>query len=229
MKGFRHRLLLGTCLLVAMVRAQEVQLGADVVSRYIWRGTDFGESMSVQPGLHLTVGALTVGTWASYAITASGAGANEHDLYVSVRLGAVSVGVTDYYFPAPGGPGFFNFDDNGEGAHYLEPFIQFNGPENMPFSLFAGFFAYNDPDRSIYLEGQLPFEINGVAMGLTVGVVTGESGFYNTGGVALVNLGLSAMREIPLTEAFRLPVFVRYILNPNPRVARSYLVFGFRL
>ncbi len=52
----RHSLLLGTFLLVAMVQAQEVQLGADVVSRYIWRGTDFGESMSVQPGLHLSVG-----------------------------------------------------------------------------------------------------------------------------------------------------------------------------
>lgn len=48
MKHLRHNLLLGTLLLATMVRAQEVQLGADVVSRYIWRGTDFGESMSVQ-------------------------------------------------------------------------------------------------------------------------------------------------------------------------------------
>lgn len=77
MKHLRHSLLLGTLLLATMVRAQEVQLGADVVSRYIWRGTDFGESMSVQPGLSLSVGALTVGTWASYAISAPGAGANE--------------------------------------------------------------------------------------------------------------------------------------------------------
>ncbi len=229
MKHLRHSLLLGTLLLAAMVRAQEVQLSAEVVSRYIWRGTDFGESMSVQPGLSLSVGALTVGTWASYAISAPGAGANEHDLYLILSFGAVSVGVTDYYFPAPGGPKFFDFDDNGEGAHYLEPFLQINGPETASFSLFAGFFAYNDPDNSIYLEGQFPFAVNGVEMGLTVGVVAGESGFYNTGGVALVNLGLSASRTIQITESFGLPVFVQYILNPNPRVERSYLVFGFSL
>jgi len=71
--------------------------------------------------------------------------------------------------------------------------------------------------------------VNGVEMGLTVGVVAGESGFYNTGDVALVNLGLSASRTIQITESFGLPVFVQYILNPNPRVERSYLVFGFSL
>ncbi len=229
MKHLRYRLLVGTLLLAFMVQAQEVQLGADVVSRYIWRGTDFGESMSVQPGLRLAMGALTVGTWASYAIAAPGAEANEHDLYLSLSFGAVSIGVTDYYFPAPGGAKFFDFDDNGEGAHYLEPFLQINGPKTAPFSLFAGFFAYNDPDHSIYLEGHFPFAVNGVEMGLTVGVVAGESGFYNTGGVALVNLGLSASRTIQITESFGLPIFVRYILNPNPRVERSYLVFGLSL
>lgn len=131
--------------------------------------------------------------------------------------------------PGAGRPKFFDFDDNGEGAHYLEPFLQISGPETAPFTLFAGFFAYNDPDNSIYLEGQFPFVVNGVEMGLTVGVVAGESGFYNTGSVALVNLGLSASRTIQITESFGLPVFVRYILNPNPRVERSYLVFGFSL
>ncbi len=170
-----------------------------------------------------------MGTWASYAITSVGASANEHDLYVSVSLGALSVGVTDYYFPAPGGAKFFNFDGGGKGAHYLEPFIQLNGPAHAPFILFVGLLAYNDPDHSIYLEGQFPFEVNGVAMEVTVGAVAGKSAFYNTGGTALVNLGLSATRVIPITETFSLPVFVRYILNPNPRVERSYLVFGLRL
>ncbi|SHK56049.1 TorF family putative porin [Rhodothermus profundi] len=229
MRRVHFCLLFKTLLLVSVVQAQEIHLGADVVSRYVWRGMDFGESMSVQPGLSLSVGALTVGTWASYALTASGAGANEHDLYLSLDLGALSVGVTDYYFPAPNGAKFFDFDDDGQGAHYLEPFIQIRGPETAPFTLHASIFAYNDPDNTIYLEGQYPFTVGDVEMRLTVGVVAGQSALYNTGDVTLVNLGLAASRTIQITEAFSLPVFVHYILNPNPRVERSYLVFGFSL
>ena len=36
--------------------AGQVSLGADVVSRYVWRGVDFGESMSVQPSLSFSAG-----------------------------------------------------------------------------------------------------------------------------------------------------------------------------
>lgn len=66
-------------------------------------------------------------------------------------------------------------------------------------------------------------------MGLTIGVVMGKSALYQTGHVALVHLGLLALRTLPIPESFGLPVFVRYMLNPNPRVERSYLVFGFKL
>jgi hypothetical protein len=222
-------LLLGGLLHIHAAQAQEVHLGADVVSRYVWRGLDFGESMSVQPGLRLTAGLLTIGTWASYAIATPGAYANEHDLYVSLNFGVLTVGVTDYHFPAPGGRKFFNFGNNGRGAHYLEPFVQLTGPASTPFTLFAGFFAYNDPDNSVYLEAQYPFTINGVDLTARVAAVGGKSGFYNTGAVALVTLGLSASRTIPITEQFALPLFVSYILNPNPRVERSYLVFGVTL
>ncbi|CAM3344615.1 hypothetical protein [Rhodothermus bifroesti] len=222
-------LLLGSLLHVHAAQAQEIHLGADVVSRYVWRGLDFGESMSVQPGLRLTTGPLTIGTWASYAIATPGAYANEHDLYLSLNFGALTIGVTDYHFPTPEGRKFFNFDNNGRGAHYLEPFVQLSGPAQAPFTLFAGLFAYNDPDYSVYLEAQYPFAVNGVQLTAKVAAVGGRSSFYNTGSAALVTLGLSASRTIPITEQFGLPVFVSYILNPNPRVERSYLVFGLTL
>lgn len=69
--------------------AQEVHagfdLGADVVSRYIWRGTDFGNSASVQPYVSFSAGPVEVGAWSSWAVTAPGA--NENDLYVSASFG----------------------------------------------------------------------------------------------------------------------------------------------
>src|SRR5690625_3783970 len=36
--------------------AQRFNVGADIVSRYVWRGTDFGESVSIQPTLSFSAG-----------------------------------------------------------------------------------------------------------------------------------------------------------------------------
>lgn len=206
--------------------AQSFSLGADFVSRYVWRGTDFGESASIQPGLSFTSGAFTIGSWANYSLAADGAGANEHDLFLSLSLGQFSLGVTDYYFPNSS-PDFFNFDGDAEGSHWIEPFVGFTGPESFPISLFAGVFVHNDPDNSVYLEAQYPFSLNGTSLTLTAGVVPMESAFYATEGFAVTNLGISASHEVQFTDRFSLPVSVSYILNPDAE--RSYLVFGISL
>mgnify|MGYP001369321447 CR=1 FL=1 len=38
----------------------------DIASRYVWRGTDFGNSPSIQPGITYTSGALTLGAWSAW-------------------------------------------------------------------------------------------------------------------------------------------------------------------
>jgi len=133
--------------------SQSVGIGADFVSRYVWRGLDFGESFSVQPSFSITTGRLELGAWGSYSISADGAGANENDLYLSYSIqsesgAGISFGVTDYYFPTPPveedhdghehgheeePPGFFHSE-----SHYLEPFVQLSGPTSFPASLFVG-------------------------------------------------------------------------------------------
>ncbi len=224
-------LLLGLPLAMApSLFGQSFSLGTDIVSRYIWRGTDFGESASFQPTLAFSAGGLEIGTWASYSISANGAGANEHDLWIGYTVdtgsaGAFSFGVTDYYFPSPDGSDFFDFSGDGEGSHWIEPYASYSGPASFPITLYGGIFAHNDPDHSVYLEASFPFKADGVALGLTAGVVTGESVLYGTDGFALVNLGLSATREITISEQFALPVSVAYILNPDQE--RSFLVIGF--
>ncbi|MFH1567617.1 MAG: hypothetical protein ABIL09_06405, partial [Gemmatimonadota bacterium] len=125
-------------------RAQ-VGLGADVVSRYVWRGTDFGDAVSVQPYLSYAAGPLAVGTWASYPIAAA-AGANEHDLYATWSVRGLSLTLTDYYFPQ--GARFLEFGD-GDGAHHLEASAAYGAG---PFSMMAGVFFWNDDDHSIYAE-----------------------------------------------------------------------------
>ena len=74
-----------------------VGFGADVVNRYVWRGTDFGNAVTVQPGMSISHGNIEVGAWSSWAI--SGGGANENDLYASFSSGPIGITLTDYYFP----------------------------------------------------------------------------------------------------------------------------------
>ena len=205
-----------TLAVASPVHGQTASLGADVVSRYVWRGTDFGESMSVQPALTLGFGGLEVGAWGSYAVAASGADANENDLWATYTVtttngASVSFGFTDYYFPAPGADGFFVTD-----AHMLELSLGVTGPESFPVSLFAGMMTRNDPDNSLYLEASMPVSgFEGVDLSLTAGMVAGESEFYGTEGAAFVNLGVSASKDLRITDSFSLPVSVSYILNAN--------------
>ncbi len=213
---------------VGAASGQSVSLGADVVSRYVWRGADFGESLSLQPALTFGLGGLEVGAWGSYSISASGADANENDLWATYTIEAssgvsFSFGVTDYYFPAPGADGFSYTD-----AHTLELSVAVTGPESFPVSIYGGMMARNDPDNSVYLEASLPVAAGGdVEVGLVAGIVAGASGFYGTDGAAVVNLGISASKALEITDSFAPPVSVSYILNPDQD--RAYLVFGMSL
>ena len=44
-------------------------LGADVVSSYVWRGTQFGSGAHIQPWVSLSTGDLEVGAWGSFPTT----------------------------------------------------------------------------------------------------------------------------------------------------------------
>ena len=233
-------LVLALVLSVPSVLAQpEVSLGADLVSRYVWRGLDFGQSAAVQPTIEVGVGGFSAGTWGSFGIT--DANANELDLYLSYAVGPVTVGVTDYHFPGVGlDPGtespsdYFNFDDGG-GGHTLEPFVSYQG-EAVPLSLTLATNVYNDPDYSTYLEAGYGFAVGGVDLGLAVGAVfaldsadgTQGSGYYATSNDAAITvLSLTAAKEVPITTEFALPMFGQYIVNPETE--RSFLLFGISL
>ncbi len=214
-------------LFVLPAAAQEFNLGADLMSRYVWRGTDFGDSFSIQPTLAFSQGGLEVGTWASYAVSPEAADVNEHDLWIGYGIetasGTFGFGVTDYYFPNAGIQ-FFDFSDNGEGAHWIEPYLSYTGPASFPVSLYAGYFVYNDPDNSLYLEASIPFKVDGVDLAFTTGASGGQSALYGTDKFGIVQVALAASKSVKLTEQFALPLSVSYIVNPY--MEKSYLVFG---
>lgn len=234
-RSIRSRLALPAAVLIASavlagpVSAQSASIGADIVSRYVWRGLDFGESMSVQPGITLGLGGLEFGAWGSYSIAASGAGANENDLWVTYTYEAssgasFSVGMTDYYFPGPRAAKFRDAE-----AHTQEVSVSASGTESFPVSVLAGIML--DDQNPVYFEASVPFTVGDVEVGLQAAAVSGESTFYQTEGFALVNLGITASKELVISDSFAPPVSVSYLVNPSDSESgnRAFLVFALSL
>lgn len=215
----------------AQSEAQDVSIGADVMSRYVWRGADFGNSPSIQPSLSFASGGFEIGTWGAYPISQSASSVEEHDLYIGYTAetessGAFSFGFTDYYFPT-GGAGFFDFEGDG-GGHWFEPNVGYSGPSSFPISLYGAMLVHNDPDNSVYLEAGYPvYEGDDTEVSLSVGGTPQESGFYGTDKAGILSMSLSASKGLKITDDFTLPLSASYIANPYHEV--TYLVFGFSL
>ncbi len=194
----------------------EVGLGADVVSRYIFRGQDFGNAATIQPSLSYSHGSLEIGAWSSWAIT--GGAANENDLYATYSNGPIAVTVTDYYFPTPvlrptdARPEFFNFDADG-GSHTLE----IMGTVDLEaVSVTGALNVHGDDDDSMYLEVALPLS-GEWSEGADVSVAVGAgNGVYTTDDkFGLVVLSVTASKD---------SYSASYILNPESEL--TFLVFG---
>jgi hypothetical protein len=126
-------------------------VGADLVSRYIWRGVNLGgSSPSIQPyvefGFGSTDHAFAVGAWGAYSVSGAQTG-QEADLYLSYTLKEMfSLTFTDYFFPdeTVARNKYFNYNmdwdkinsgDKAQTGHVVEAAISFNGTDKIPVSL----------------------------------------------------------------------------------------------
>ncbi len=214
-------------------------VSCDLMSRYVWRGTDFGNSPSIQPGIEYTKAGFVIGTWGAYAVNRTGL--QEVDLYLGYTYKElVSLTVTDYFFPNEDSTyDYFDYK-NATTGHVLEGTISFNGTNNLPISvLLATNFWGADAKRvnsdgsigkiqySTYAEIKYSFEYLDVFMGANLtnaDTNKDEVGYYGNN-VGIVNLGITATKNIPVTKRFSLPLTVSFITNPQAR--KIYLVAGF--
>ena len=186
--------------------------GADVVSSYVWRGTQFGSGAHIQPYMDLGTGNLTGGVWGSFPTSAKGGG-NELDLWVSYDFGLLALTVTNYTFPNEGGvyadgEGLFNGD-------YTELAAS---TSIMGVDLSAGYFTEVE---ALYVE--LGFSTGAVDIAFGYGDDQAD-GFYAGGGSGLVNMSFSGSKDIQISDNYALPVFGSFIINPEAETA--FLVFG---
>src|SRR5690554_2645582 len=182
------------------VSGQERNVGLDVYSSYVWRGTKFGSGPAFQPYLEMGVGNFSIGAWGSYS--ASTDESAEADIYASYEIGmgddaTVLLTVTDYYFPGT------NWLDGN--SHFIEPQIAigFGG-----FSVVSAFMMQRGAG-DLYVEA-------GYSAGAVDFFVGGGDGIYTDGGeFNLCNIGIGTSKEIMITDTFSIPVSGAAILNPS--------------
>ena len=186
--------------------------GADLVSSYVWRGSQFGSGAHIQPYMEIGSGNLTGGIWGSFPTSAKGGG-NELDLWLSYDFGPLALTVTNYTFPGEAGAyskgeGLFNGD-------YTEIAAS---TSIIGVDLSAGYFTEVE---ALYIE--LGTSIGAVDVALGYGDDQSDP-FYAAGGSGLVNISFSGSKDIQISDNSALPVFGSFIINPEAETA--FLVFG---
>ena len=180
----------------------QVSIGVDVYSRYVWRGTDFGNSATVQPSIEYAMAGFTVGAWSAWSPSGA-AGGNENDLYLGASLGPVDLTLTDYFFPEyQGTDSLFNMDKH---IFELSAGFEVSGLSSVVAMNLSG-----DDDNSLYLE--LTYGM------LTLGAGNGAYTVKDDPDFNIVNIGITASRDIYSAS---------FIINPEQET--SFLVFGFSL
>ena len=161
-------LVCSTCIL-AQDSIPKINVTADVMSRYIWRGADYGNAPSIQPTLSYTNGGFEIGIWNSFSTTGSYA---ENDPYIKYTFKNVSIALTDYFIPCLANTtshelcpfisnNFFDYKDNNTfkmdsvtnmfsgktTCHTLEASVQYKGPDKFPFSILVATYIYGNDKK----------------------------------------------------------------------------------
>ena len=213
---------------VAPLHAEiETTVGADVVSRYIWRGMELGDA-ALQPSLGISAGGFSASLWGSTGIVRA-ADTKEFDITLSYSIAGLSAGVTDYWFsvgPEPAGR-YFRYDDKATN-HVFEAFVgyDFGFASVNWYTNLAGndYDADGDNAFSSYCELAAPFSLGGLDWTATLGFVPMETAFYGTDGFAVTNLSVKAEKALEITDRFSLPISAGLTVNPSSEMA--YLILG---
>ncbi len=122
---------------ISKTSKSHIHLGADLVSRYIWRGLQFGgNAPDIQPFFTYLNGGFEAGVWGAFSLSGFNI-SQEVDLHVSQSFAKnmFTVTVTDYFFPEEfGNYNYFKYGKNITG-HVFEGLLTFNGTKKFPLTV----------------------------------------------------------------------------------------------
>ena len=208
--------------------AQQLDVNADLVSSFVWRGFFQGnDGPAFQPTLSLSTDQFNIGVWGSTDFKS----AKEIDLFIGYTVGPLSLTVTDYWWEGQYAAGYFNYTKN-KTDHWMEASLGYDFEEALPLTLTWSTMLYG-PDTnaggekmySSYLEAIYSTSMKGVGLDMGIGVVPFRSDFYQCNRFAVTNIFLKGSKKLKISDTFELPLFVQLIFNPSAE--QSHLVAGF--
>lgn len=208
--------------------AQEVFISADLVSSYIWRGMKNGNA-SVQPTLGVEWKGFTLSAWGSTEFRDEH---NEIDLALEYEYKNLRLCLNDYFYQSEDEPfNYFHYSPRTSG-HTFEAGAVYTVSEKFPltvgwYTTFAGNDYRENGKRawSSYCELSYPFSVKTVDMTIETGFTPWQGEYADKFNV--VNIGLSATKELNITPNFKPSVFGKLIANPYEN--QLYFVFGISL
>ncbi|MBQ3657018.1 MAG: hypothetical protein II956_09290 [Bacteroidales bacterium] len=220
--------------------------GFDLTSSYVWRGNLLVKGANFQPYLDFYAGNFTLGLW---NCTDFNGILKEFDIFASYTVAdQLTFTVTDYFTQedtySPDAPKYGNFKSD-ETAHALEFSIDWASNFGLDASfniLFYGadkkyWLEDDDPDEATknaygtYFELGYTADVKGVEFRPCVGMVFNPSTWYGDGtgthdGFNVVNLGVKVLKEIHITDKFKLPVYAAFGYNPQADDVAAFAGFN---
>lgn len=200
----------------------KLEVGADLVSSYIWRGQDCA-GFSLQPAATLTwqKTGISLGAWASVELMGNGddwANMTEFDWALAWNEGGLTLGLTDYNFCSV--KYFSGWKWNANATHFLEANLAYDfGPVALAWNtlLTGPDHHINDEGEcernySTYVEVSAPWKLGDVEGSAAIGASLWDDAFTAAGNESfnVCNLSLTATKEL-----FSLPFSASVIANPQ--------------
>ncbi|MBW8333597.1 MAG: hypothetical protein K0M40_16335 [Prolixibacteraceae bacterium] len=200
------------------VSGQKLEAEAEIIlqSRHVWRGSQLGDAIAVEPSVTLSSGRFSFNFWAAKTTNNS---YSEIDLIPAYQFNHFQLTLFDYYNPvADENNQYLNFQ-KGKNRHSLELSLDNYLVENQRVKWMIGTFLLGDkneetgnPFYSTYIELKYPFTV----LGIQTEPFAGLSPFrgYYADKFAFINAGISFGKEFELTTGFSIPLSLSVICNP---------------
>jgi hypothetical protein len=212
---------------VSATIAQELSAsaGGDIVSSYIWRGTNLG-GVSIQPTASVSLGDISLTAWGSVGFNSLDT--KEFDFTLGYGKNGFSAAISDYWFYTVE-ENYFDYAAHST-SHMFEATIGYDfGVASIVWNTyFTGADYYNEDggrSYSTYIEAGLPFKISDINFNAELGLTPWEGLYSNK--LNIVNIGVKAGKELKISDSFALPAFTKVTFNPYEK--KCWFVFGLTL
>lgn len=215
-------------------QAQDITIdaGADLTSRFIYRGLDLGSSPQVQPRIGLIYEGFSFYLWGShpFSTTPDGTDYKEVKFWMNYTFDFGEFLLTpqiENHFNA--NADLFDFDDQTT-THVFQASLRAAGKGEVAPDFLVGY-AFWGPDGmepTLYLEAGVSFMTSGIGLRPFLSTQYSEPGGFvdlgYEGDFVVTQIGLQAGRVIQISETARFPV--GFMIAINPKTERAFTTFS---